>query len=226
MTSNFWLLEARKGQPLAEEAPDCGYMTITCPIHKRAKRTMGGLSIIVHPLGMKDFTWTWNGDVLVSLRALRVFEKRRVTGFEARPAKVCYPETIKQRPPDLFELVVTGWGGLAAPASGVTLTSFCLTCGHRQYRIAEPSRLIDPAAWDGSDLFIVWPLPRYHFASKRLASILRQEGVSGVEFISAPEIPVERGASVSPGTLSLSMPEHRARELEERFGVSHWLVRK
>jgi hypothetical protein len=39
--------------------------------------------------------------------------------------------------------------------------------------------LIDPAAWDGSDLFIVWPLPLFRFAGERLANILREEKLPG-----------------------------------------------
>jgi hypothetical protein len=34
-----------------------------------------------------------------------------------------------------------------------------------------------------SDLFIVWPLPKFLFASDRLAGILRQERVSGLDII-------------------------------------------
>jgi hypothetical protein len=88
------------------------------------------------------------------------------------------------------------------------------------YKIAEPSRLIDPAAWDGSDLFIVWPLPGYRFASDRLATILRQEKVSGVGLAPAPKLPAERGARVDPATLTACMPKDRARELSQRFGIS------
>jgi hypothetical protein len=92
----------------------------------------------------------------------------------------------------------------------------------KDYVIAEPSRLIDPAAWDKSDLFIVWQLPGYRFASSRLANILRQEKVSGVHLIPAPRIPVEKGAEVGPASIMYCMPEDRARELGQRFGISGW----
>jgi hypothetical protein len=96
----------------------------------------------------------------------------------------------------------------------------CPACGDTIYAIAEPSRLIDPATWDGSDFFIVWPLPGYRFASDRLANILRQEKVSGVELVPAPKLPTERGAHVGPATLTSCMPKDRARELSQRFGIS------
>jgi hypothetical protein len=227
MISRFWLLKAPRTQPLAEETPGTKSERIICPAydgHRRGGKRLGDLSVIVHPRGAKDFTWTWLNDLLVLPRVIELFDKYRVTGFEAKRAKVSYPKSIKASPPDMFELVVTGWGGFAAPAAGVTLVKWCPACEHKNYAIAEPSRLIDPAAWDGSDLFIVWPLPGYRFASDRLAGILRQERVTGIDLLPAPKLPTKRGAHVGPGTLTTSMPEHRARELDQRFGVSHWLV--
>jgi hypothetical protein len=223
MVSKFWLLRAPGIRGLAEEAPGIDYEGIACPTndgHKRGGRRKGELSVILHPMGVKDFTWTWLSDILVSQRVLSLFEKHHVTGFQARRAKTAYPSAIKTPPPDLFELVVTGWGGLAAAAASVKVVKSCLACGLREYSIAEPNLLIDAAAWDGSDLFIVWPLPRFRFASDRLASILRQERVSGIKLVPAPKIPMARGNKVSPGgSLTLFMPEERARELEQRFGI-------
>jgi hypothetical protein len=156
---------------------------------------------------------------------LQLFAEQRVTGFEAKPIKVLLPEDIElPPPPDLYQLVVTGWGGLAAPAAGVSLIHSCSACALRIYSIKDPSQLIDAVAWDGSDLFFVWPLPKYLFASDRLADILRREKVSGLEFIPAPNIPLKKGATAAPGFLSEYIPADRARELDQRFGVSDWLV--
>jgi hypothetical protein len=218
----FWLLQAPDLR-LAEQAPGTKYDRIICPAdegHQRGARLIGSLSVILDPLGVRDFTWTWLNDILVSRKVLDLFKRYRVTGFEALRAKTSYPSGVSARPPLLFELVVTGWGGWAAPAAGVTLACSCSACGAKDYLIAEPSRLINPAAWDGSDLFIVWPLPGYRFASNRLGTILRQEKVSGVELIPAPKIPLERGDKVGPGSIKYCMPEDRARELGQRFGIS------
>jgi len=223
MTSSFWYLNPPRLHGLAEESLDTEYEIIICPArddHRHGGKRLSDLSVIVDPSRISDFTWVWGGDVLVSPRVLDLFEKHRVTGFETRPVKISYSKAVTVRPPDLFELIVTGWGGFAAPAAGVSLVESCSACGHTVYAIAEPSRLIDAAAWDGSDLFIVWPLPGYRFASDRLASILRQEKVSGVKAFPAPTLPMKRGDRATPGSLAWSMPENRTRELEQRYGIS------
>lgn len=223
MISNFWLLRPPANTRLAVDAPGDRYSPIICPSHeghRSAARILGNLSVIVAPSVQKDFTWIWSSDVLISRRALDIFVKHRVTGFETAPAKVSYSNESKLPSPELFELIVTGWGGLGEAEAGVHLIKSCPDCGHSVYTIAEPSKLIDPTAWDGSDLFIVWPLPNYRFASERLANIIRQEQISGVKLMPASEIPVKRGTEVSPGQLTSSMPADRARELSERFHIS------
>ena len=221
MNSTFWYLDAPHLRGLAQETLETEYETIICPadpLHRHGGRRLSALCVEVDPSHIRDFTWTWGNDVLVTPRVLNLFERNHVTGFEAKPIKISYSKPLRTRPPDLFELAFTGWGGFAAPSAGVSLSNACPACGHNIYRIAEPSRLIDPTAWDGSDLFIVWPLPGYRFASDRLVDILRQEKVSGVKALPASTISMRRGGTASPGPLIGLMPEGRARELEQRYG--------
>ena len=224
MTSpTFWLLEEPDSQRLAEVAPDTELEQITCPVdegHRRAGARIGDMSIRVHPSGVRDFTWVWGGDVLLSPRALSIFKQHDVTGFETRRAKVAYPKRSAAPPPELLELIVTGWGGPAAPAAGVSLVSSCPACGYKCYVIAEPGRLIDPSSWDGSDIFIVWPLPKYRFVSERFATIIRKEKLSGTKLIPASDIPIAKGTEASPGRLTYRMPEKRAREIGEPLGIA------
>jgi hypothetical protein len=119
---------------------------------------------------------------------------------------------------------VTGWGGFVSAAAGTRLKEWCHGCGYNKYVIADPSQLIDAAAWDGSDIFVVWPLPVYRFASDRLAEILRTEGVSGLELVPATSIPGKQSGWVVGADALTLMPEARARELEQRFKISQWLV--
>ena len=174
MSTTFWLLDIPRNQPQATVAGDTKFEQITCPAneyHTRGGRRLGELRATINPAGIKDFTWTWSHDILVSERVLDVFLKHRITGYEIQLAKLSYSERSQGKPPTMHELVVTGWAGMASSAAGLTLANSCPACDHRNYAIAEPSRLIDPASWDGSDLFIVWPLPLFRFASERLANI-------------------------------------------------------
>jgi hypothetical protein len=223
MKTTFWLLETPRNQRLATLADNTKFEQITCSaseLHLHAGRRLGDLGVTIDPAGIKDFTWTWPHNILVSERLLDLFLRHRVTGYEIRPATLSYSKRSPSKPPPMYELIVTGWGGIAAPGAGLKLAKWCPTCNHKIYSIAVPSRLIDPEAWDGSDLFIVWPLPRYRFVSDRLANILREERMTGVKLIPATEIPFEPGNHASPGRLLDWMPAKHAHALGDGLGIN------
>jgi len=224
--TRFWNLRMPDEQHFGEVI-DSECERISCcvdPGHRRAGRRLGEFTALVDPRAIRDFTWIGAYEVLISPKVLRLFDKHRVTGFDAKPVKVTYPEDIEVAPPELFSLVVTGWGGFVSAAAGTRLKEWCHGCGYNKYVIADPSQLIDAAAWDGSDIFVVWPLPVYRFASDRLAEILRTEGVSGLELVPATSIPGKQSGWVVGADALTLMPEARARELEQRFKISQWLV--
>jgi hypothetical protein len=69
----FWLLRTPASQRLAEQDPDRQYETIICPAdagHQRPGRRTGSLSVIVHPSALRDFTWTWLSDTLISQKVV------------------------------------------------------------------------------------------------------------------------------------------------------------
>ncbi len=220
MTKFWWFTTSRTANMASTEGD---YQRITCPAnpsHMPVRQRIGALWIELPSRPLADFEWTWVEDIFITQRGLDFLEENRVTGFETRPVmKARYKRRSRGEPPPLFELAVTGWGGMAAPAAGIELTEFCPGCSHRVYTTADPSRLIDPTGWDGSDLFMVWPYPRYRFASDRLAEIIRQQRIPGVRLIPATEIPLERGSIAMPGSLSTWMPEARALELGKEFDV-------
>ncbi|HEX2652929.1 MAG TPA: hypothetical protein VHN11_04685 [Xanthobacteraceae bacterium] len=221
MASQFWLLKPPPTQQPAKEAPGVDHEIVTCSIrndHGSGGRRISHLSVFLPKRCSDDVIWTWFNDILVTQRVLDIFQKHKVTGYEIEPVKTAFAKRSETPPPTLFNLIVTGWGGIGKNA-GVTLTESCPGCGHRVYEIAEPSRLADPSDWDGSDLFMVWPLPRFRFASDRLAQILIDERISGIKLIPAPKIPMQSGEGASPGQLRYWMPEERARELQERFEI-------
>ena len=221
MTPKFWLLDAPRNQRPLERAAHPAYDKTFCPANDRHAicRRVDDLRVIAHPSGLKDFTWTWMSDMLISPKALALFKHHRITGFEVRRVVTEYPNPIKTQPPKLYEVIITGWGGLPAREAGLTAIESCPTCGYKMFTIAEPSRLIDPTAWDGSDIFMVWPIPRYPFVTDRLATLIRKEKLSGAKLLPAQEIPMKRGTTLNPGSLFQWMPEERASQLRQQFGI-------
>jgi hypothetical protein len=123
----FWHLEAPDSQRRGVEIDGRKYTPVICPTnpgHRRARRGIGNLAIEIPPAGIKDFTWSWENDILLSQRVLDLFAKYSVSGFEVRRAEVFFPKSAKAKPPELFDLVVTGWGGMAAPEAGVKLIKY------------------------------------------------------------------------------------------------------
>ena len=220
MKSDFWLLESLH---MATNGITQGkYEQVRCPAdpgHLFGRQRFGELWVELPSRALKDFEWTWTSDLLISAHALEVLKENNVTGFETRPLmKATYRKRSRGEPPPLFELAVTGWGGMGALA-GVELIKFCPSCGHRVYRIAEPGRLVDPSAWDGSDFFIVWPLPLYQFVSDRLAQIIRRNRLSGVKLIPLTELATKLRGGATPPPIDDIMPEARAIELGKKFDL-------
>jgi hypothetical protein len=222
MTQKFWLVTIPGNQRLLRRAAHPTFDATPCPAtdrhYGRVKRT-SNLQIIADPLALKDFAWTWYTELLMSPKALKVFEKHRVTGFDVRPVVAQYPKPIKVQPPELYEVIVTGWAGLPSAEAKLTVTRSCKACGDTHYAIGEPSKILDPSAWDGSDLFMVWPFPRHPFASDRLASVIRQEKLSGVKLLPPGAIDMEPGAAIHAGSLFAWLPEERAEVLSRQLGV-------
>jgi len=222
MTSKFWLLDPPGNQRLLKRAAVPEFEETPCPVsddHSARLKRVGDLHVVADPVAEKDFTWTWRNELLVSPKVLAAFQKRRVTGFEIRPIVAEYPKPIKARPPELYEVIITGWAGLPSREAGFRVTESCSTCGYKRYAIADPSYLIDPNTWDGSDLFTVWPLPRFPFASDRLANIIRQEMFSGVKLVPAARVHLRKDAVLDPGSLFEWMPEAHALALGREFGL-------
>ena len=194
----------------------------TDPGHERRGRRLTPLSVAV-PHRLKDFVWVDSqAHCLVTERVVRFLELQQLTGYELIPVKARYKAKTSEQPPPLWKLIVTGWAGIAPPASGVRLEIDCPTCGHLHYSsVTDPSSLLDEAQWDGSDLFLVWPYPYYRLVTNRVAQLVREAGLTGVEL--EPLASLVRasyeGWGLSPGRLSDHMPEPRARQLGEPLGI-------
>jgi hypothetical protein len=224
VTQNFWLVTIPRNQRLLVQAasPTPMIEVTPCPLtdrHSGRIKYIGTLHVEADPRAVRDFTWTWMTELLISSKVLKVFEKHHVTGFDLRPVIAKYPKPSKAPFPQLHEVMITGWAGLPSREAKLMVTEFCPACHRTVYSIGEPSKLLDASSWDGSDLFMVWPAPRHFFASDRLASIIRQEKLGGVKLIPPAAIDMDRGTTLNPGSLFQWLPEERAEELSQQLGI-------
>ena len=76
MKSSFWLLDAPRNQRPLVVAEGTAFTRTPCPANDRHGmiKRVGDLHVVAHPSGLKDFTWTWMSDLLISPKVLALFE--------------------------------------------------------------------------------------------------------------------------------------------------------
>ena len=224
--SVFWNL--RKAESTSRRAewahdemgPESWGETRICPIEGPlgGGRRVKDLSITLPGNTLEDIVWTWDSECLLTDRVLDLFRSSGLTGFEIKPVKAVF-KRAREKPPRLRELVVTGWGGVAPPESGIKLAWQCPACGRRKYSdCVNPDKLIDASQWDGSDLFMVWPLPAFIFVTDRVAQVIRDNSLTGAVLKRLGDLDFGTGG-FSPARLSYRMSEERAKELGGPFGI-------
>ena len=196
---------------------------ITCPIdplHRRGGCRLTPLKLVLSREPVDDFVWTWASELLITDDVAAEFKSRQLTGYNLLPAHARFSGKKSSRtPPRLWEVQVTGWAGLANPDSGVQLLEQTPCCGHLRYSACtSPARLIDESKWDGTDVFMVWPLPLFRFVSDRAASVILENEFTGVRLVRPDELTFTAGG-FSPGRLSYWMPQERAQALGAPLGI-------
>ncbi|HOP79129.1 MAG TPA: hypothetical protein PLZ21_01050 [Armatimonadota bacterium] len=169
-----------------------------------------------------DFIWTWYSQCLIQDKVLNMFKEEGFTGFDVWPVRA----KLKTRPnapdapeiPTLWEIILTGWGGIAPPESGIRVIKIVEGCKYYS-SWTDASRIIDESQWDGSDFFMVWPLPGFIFVTDRVVEFINKNKLTGVKAIPADAIAGPATESVVPGYLRQWMPEPRAREIGEPLGI-------
>lgn len=226
MRQEFWKMERGVGNDkLAEWAPTVGRETVICPRfadHRRPGRRRGKLSVNVPRSNVDDIVWTWYGDCLITEAVVDALRVEGISGYVTKDADATFaPSSGGNAVRRLWELVPTGWGGVAAPGSGVEFdrARSCSVCGMLVYTgMTCPAALFDRNQWDGSDIFIVWPLPRSLIVSDRMAKLLRSREVTGVTLTHLEDLP-PTSPILSPGRLSDWMPSDRALQLGAALGI-------
>jgi hypothetical protein len=189
----FWNLtqlesERGYGTPASWTAAK-GHEDVVCPITRlhnmRRSWVEGELRVIYESSKVPDVIWPSLHDTfLVQDHVLERMQGEGLTGFTVRPAAEVTMPKLPGPPPRLWEVMITGWGGEAGDASGVRMIYYCIGCGHTRYSgTAHRELLIDPDRWDGSDLFRVWPLPMFVFASERVRTVFAAAKFRGYRMV-------------------------------------------
>ncbi len=183
------------------EAIDCNLQ----PGHQRSSNKVGKLSIeLPQEALVLSMCWTWMSDCLIRADVSRLLLSAGVTGFQTRPVEI----TVKgQRIDHQFEeLVPIGWGGIADEKSGVKLLESCQTCGHLRYSgVQDWSELINWSEWDGSDIFFVWPLPKYILITEKVRLLLEASHIQEMT-MSPLETMRPQDGELSPGRVKDWLP--------------------
>ncbi len=225
--NEFWCLESPDWETRVEwRTGEVRLETVHCetfPKHQRSGRRIDPLSINLPPFCARseitDFVWTSYSECLISDRVKAILEHERVSGYELKATRAFINNELVASPV-LWELVVTGWGGVADSKSGVKLIYECRECGHRVYScFTNPREIVNPAQWDESDLFMVWPMPRYIFVTTRTRSILEQQNLSGYNLRRVSELRCSTEDTLTPGSLFYWMPATRAQEIGSELGI-------
>jgi len=187
------------------------------------------LRVVLKSREVQDFVWTIP-DCLIRSRVLDMFHEQNFTGFQVRHVRARLDTSLKSgdsadeavpgaHVQGLWELVVTGWGGVATPESGVTRipnTNIWQGC-------PDWSKIVDIDAWDGSDFFIVWPFGFVRLVSDRVATFIKEQKLAGVKLVS-PEACTRwykqsKLNQATPMRLRDHLPDERAREIGEPLGI-------
>jgi hypothetical protein len=195
--------------------------------HQRASERFNDLTIVLDHNRIPDVFKTWYSEWIISQSVADLFKNAGFTGYELKPVTV---SRIKRGNRDitllspLWELRHIGWGGVAPPASGMKLLEECEGCGHMVYSaLKNPTKLFDETQWDGSDFFMIWPLPNFIFVTERVRELVLANNLSGCVFVPIEELPHGPKhnplGTVSPGRLRQSLPDKRAREIGEPLGI-------
>ncbi|GEM_PF-3929192 len=187
------------------------------------------LRIILPPRGIEGMSFTVMGECLIDAVVLSAFRDAGLRGFGVKTvfASSTKPNLTDSRTPqcfalpDVWELVPTGFGGIASPDAGTALMRLCAGCGYSKYSaIANLDRVFDQTEWDGSDVFRIWPIPVVMFVSDRAAEILHRLRLPGISIRCIDACEELCGNTLTPGAPWPYWPYEIASRIHERMVAS------
>jgi hypothetical protein len=224
----FFFLDWSSNEEAADWDEDSAtFDSVRCPLKPQTHVSLqrkGKLKIVLKHAPGPEVVKTLYSDLLVQEHVLDYFKHLGLSGFQATPADARYRKRSFGAAPTYFELRVTGFAGVAAPESGVTVIDGpCEGCGRSTYSAASrPEHLIDLSHWDGSDFFTVWPYSKTIFVSEKVKNAFYERRFRGVhvlplEWLRDPHMLPNQ--PMAAGRLSRWFSQERARELSRRFGL-------
>jgi hypothetical protein len=108
---------------------------------------------------------------------------------------------------------------MAKPKSGIKRLDFCPHCKKVKYSSWNNAHeLMNEAQWDGSDFFMIWPMPRSIFVTSRVVQAIEEAKLTGCRFVDIGDVRTASG-TLMPGPLSEYMSEKLARARGKACGI-------
>jgi hypothetical protein len=207
--------------PLAELIAEAADWEISvCPtadfLHYDGHRLKSNLAVKV-PHNRKNvlLIWTWGlGCCLIHEKLIAELEAIGATGYRLKPGSVRFRDGSISN--EYRQLVVTGWGGIASPDSGLKPIERCLDCHYVKYGfLPHPEKLMmDWSQWTGEDFFAIWPIGT-GFITGRVADLLRSLNTRSYTL----QRPSRSWGGPTVGRLSSIMPDDLAQKYGEPLGI-------
>lgn len=126
---------------------------------------------------------------VVSETMMTLFIQRGVTGY-CSVDPVLIRDTTRTRsitaysPNKYYSLIISGEVDLDFRAMELRKKRMCKDCKQFDWNKKRfPAIVVDESSWDGSDLCIISSLPGYYVCSPKVASIIEEAKLSGIELI-------------------------------------------
>jgi len=220
----FWTITGNSPYKTVEVAGEFARLKVNGVDHQQLFAKSPRL--IVQKKGKGDVIIVGPPDHVFISDKLRVLLKEmNATGYDLLPADVKLTFPHKAEESVYWQLVVTGWGGVAPPESGVKEV---LAEPGRAREFSFPtntSKLIDPGQYDGSDFFRFWPYPADIVVSDRVKTLFDDERIKYCKFFPLSEIDESnRMSTVLKETtqalpLALYFPLDRAEQVGRHLGI-------
>lgn len=160
------------------------------------------LTVMLPSAKVGDFVWTWYSDCIVTEVTLSLFRQAGFTGFEARHVTVEKIRRLSKKHrekvaiPPLWELLIKGKGGDAAPESGIHVLYEIEDSETFRYSSFRNGIIVDEANWDSSDFFTINGYPKYMLVTEKVKEFIIGHQLTNCALI--PSHKLEWGSNIRP----------------------------